>query len=275
MDGFAGVLLDLPFGKKFIWAQKSPQKASVLSALKLPQEAIFLRIEPGEITDREVRKYKLRKVTEGSLLSGQKSPQATRILDISKPETEILAQMKSKTRYNIRLAEKKGVVVKILDNEDILYDLLSKTANRDKGYAPHEKQYYTKMIKDLGRDDVAHIFVAEYKGEFLAAILVSFYGEVATYLHGGFNDSYRNLMAPYLCQWAAIKYAKSKGCKYYDFWGVAVGDDPRDPWAGITRFKEGFGGEKVVSPGAYDLVLNPFWYNSFTILAKLRKMVRH
>ena len=272
----SGIVFDLPFGKKFVWIQKAPSANSKyqIPNTKLPKNVVFIRIEPEAITEREAQKLKLKKVTKGSLLSGQASPKATRVLDISNNEEEILAQMKPKTRYNIRLAEKKGVEVKRLDSEDILYDLLTKTATRDKGYSPHEKPYYTKMVKDLAKNDVAHVFVAEHEGDFLAAILVSFFGEVSTYLHGGFNEQKRNLMAPYLCQWEAIRYAKSKGCKIYDFWGVAETDDPDDSWAGISRFKEGFGGEKVVFPGSYDLVISSFWYNLLTLLARVRHLLR-
>jgi len=272
----SGIVFDLPFGKKFVWVQKGPASISnfEFQISNLPKGTIFIRLEPSVLTETEIKKARLRLVTKGSLLSGQASPKATRVLDISNNEEEILAQMKPKTRYNIRLAEKKGVEVKRLDSEDILYDLLTKTATRDKGYSPHEKPYYTKMVKDLAKNDVAHVFVAEHEGNFLAAILVSFFGEVSTYLHGGFNEQKRNLMAPYLCQWEAIRYAKSKGCKIYDFWGVAETDDPNDSWAGISRFKEGFGGEKVVFPGSYDLVISNLWYNFLSLLAKIRRIAR-
>lgn len=271
-----GIVLNLPLGKKFIWIQKGPRLISnfEFQISNLPKGTVFIRIEPENITEKDKISHKIKKVTGTSLMCGQKSPAATRVLDISQSEEEIMAQMKPKTRYNIRLSEKKGVEVKMLDSEDIFYELLVQTAKRDKGYAPHEKSYYAKMIKDLGKNDVVHIFVAEYQGEFLAAIMVSFFGEVATYLHGGFNESHRNLMAPYLCQWEAIKYAKSKGCKYYDFWGVAESDDAEDPWAGITRFKEGFGGEKVICSGSYDIVLNKFWYNLLTFIARVRKALK-
>lgn len=272
----SGVVYDLPFGKKFISSPKGPDVLNIKEIINnaKPEKPVFVRIEPEKISDDEIKKYGLKKVGAGTLLSGQASPKATRVLDISKSEEEILAAMKPKTRYNIRLAEKKGVTIKMLDSDDILYELLEKTSKRDRGYHPHEKKYYTKMIKELAKNDVAHIFVAEHEGDFLAAILVGFFGEVATYLHGGFDDKKRNLMAPYLCQWEAIKYAKKHGCTLYDFWGVAETDDPKDPWAGITRFKEGFGGEKVIFAGTYDIVLNKFWYNVLTIAAKIKHLVK-
>lgn len=276
VNNCTGLIIDIPLGKKFIWVQKGTILLSI-DKIKLPsdmKDVVFIRLEPEKMTEADVFKYSLKKVEAGSLLSGQSSPRATQILDISKSEEEILTGMKQKTRYNIRLAEKKGVQVKIIDDVDVFYDLLLATAGRDRGYFPHEKEYYLKMIEELGGSDNVHIFVAEKDGEYLAAIMASFFGEIATYLHGGFSEGHRNLMAPYLCQWEAMKYARKKKCMVYDFWGVAENDDPSDPWAGITRFKEGFGGEKVIFPGSYDLVINKFWYNLLTYVAKIRHLIK-
>lgn len=272
---WAGIQIDLPLGQDFLWVEKGPERvdASFITEAK-KSDVTFVRIEPAVLSDAEVKKFNLKPVDKTSLLSGQASPKCTRVLDLTKTEEELLAEMKSKTRYNIRLAEKKDVVVKRLDNEDILFEMLTATSEKNTGFFPHEKNYYTKLIKDLGKNDVAHIYVAEHEGDFLAAILVTFYGKVATYLHGGQSDKKKNLMAPYLCQWTAIKEARDRGCAVYDFWGVAESDDPTDAWAGISRFKEGFGGEKIVFPGSFDLVLKPFWYNCFTLLAKLRKIFK-
>ncbi len=266
------IKIDLPFKKFGLLSQKSPEKFDLNELKKIGKDnnAIFIRVEPKE----NINLKELKKITKKSLLSGQASPKATQILDISGSEDEILKNMKPKTRYNIRLAEKKGVKVKVSDNVDVFYELLEKTAKREKGYSPHIKDYYLKMIKNLKDNNFAHIFIAEHDDEPLAGILVSFYGDTAIYLHGGFNDLKRNFMAPYLCQWEAIKYAKSQGCKYYDFWGVAESNDPLDPWAGITRFKEGFGGEKVIFTGTYDIVINKFWYNILTLGAKIKHMVK-
>lgn len=274
---FLGVEAELSFGKSFVWVQKAPLRISNFEfrISNLSNKVIFVRIEPKSITDKDIKKYNLKKVTHNSLLAGQKSPKKTSVLDISKTEEEILANMKSKTRYNIKLATKKGVTVKMMDDEDILYDLLEKTAKRQKEYNPHPKSYYTKMIKDLSCNDVAKIFVAYTENsEPVAAILISFFGEVATYLHGGFSDKHRNLMAPYLCHMEAIKYAKEKSCKYYDFWGIAETESEDDPWLGITRFKRSFGGEDVEFDGAYDLVISNFWYNLLTVMARVRRIFK-
>lgn len=268
-NGHSAIALGIGFGKKFALATKSDFDLG-----SNQNNLLFIRIEPGTITKERISKYHLKKVTGRSLLSGQKSPVVTRALDISKTEEEILAQMKPKTRYNIRLAQKKGVTVSRTSDADTLYNLLQKTAGRDKGYFPHDKNYYQKMAEVLGSKNLGFVFQAEFENEPLAAIFVTLYGKTAIYLHGGFDDSKKNLMAPYLCQWEAIKYAKKMGCSYYDFWGVAETDSPHDPWAGITRFKEGFGGERIVFPGSYDFVLHPFWYNFLTVMARIKHLIR-
>lgn len=269
----SGISLSLPLKKEFIWIQKGPSKNADIKELiekAKKTEAVFLRIEPENMDEKEAKKYGFKKVTGKTLLSGQKSPKKTLVLDISNEEEEILSQMKQKARYNIRLSERKGVKVEKTDDADTLYELLAKTAMRDKGYAPHERKYYKEMIKSLPEN--TQIFVAKKDGESLAAVLVSFYGEVATYLHGGFSEKHRNLMAPYLCQWEAIREARNRGCKYYDFWGIAETDSEDDPWAGITRFKKGFGGEEVSFAGSYDLILSNFWYNTLLKGAKVKRM---
>jgi lipid II:glycine glycyltransferase (peptidoglycan interpeptide bridge formation enzyme) len=276
IDGGTGIRLGLPFSKEFVWFQKGPfSKIQNLNAkYQNEKELIFIRVEPSDLIVVDIKAGKLLPVTKSSLLSGQASPKATRVLNLTKTEEEILAEMKPKTRYNIRLAEKKGVTVKESANVEVFYEMLTATSGKNTGYFPHEKSYYVALMKQLEPKNLAKIYIAESAGEPLAAIMVTYYGKTATYLHGGQNDKARNLMAPYLCQWVAIKEAKARGCEYYDFWGVAESDDPKDPWAGISRFKEGFGGEKIVTPGSFDLVLKPFWYNILTIAARIKHLVR-
>jgi lipid II:glycine glycyltransferase (peptidoglycan interpeptide bridge formation enzyme) len=272
----SAIELSIPFGKKFLWVQKGPAKlpSQGFEFRNFDKEVVFIRVEPESVTEAQIKTLNLRIVTKKSLLSGQASPKATRVLDLTKTEEELLAEMKPKTRYNIRLAEKKGVTVKRLNNEDILFEMLEATAQKGTGYSPHEKSYYTKLMQDLAKNDAASIFVAEYEGEFLAAIMMTKFGKVATYLHGGQGEVHKNLMAPYLCQWVAIKTAKEAGCELYDFWGVSENDDPTDPWAGISRFKEGFGGQKVIFPGSFDLVIQPFWYSLLTTAATLKHIIK-
>lgn len=265
-----GILVNLPLNKKFIWIQKGPVKADLkeLKMVAKKEGALFVRIEPKQ------KPASGKKVTKNSLLSGQKSPESTAVLDITKTEEELLTGMKPKTRYNIRLAEKKGVTVRAsqeIADIDILFKLLHETAQKNKGFHHFPKSHYEKMFLELAPKGLLKLFIAEYEKEPLCAILISNFGEVTNYLHGGSSEKQKNLMAPYLCQWEAIKDAKANGAKIYDFWGIAATDDPKDDWAGITKFKKGFGVEQIDFVGAYDLPVNNIWYNFLTMLSVIRK----
>ena len=106
--------------------------------------------------------------------------------------------------------------------------------------------------------------MAEYERQIIAANLVNFYGDTATYLHGSSSSKNRQVMAPHLLQWEQIKEAKNRGMKYYDFWGF-----DEDKWPGVSRFKKGFGGEIVEYAGAYDLIWNKLWYQLYNLAKKI------
>lgn len=246
------------------------------------EKTVFLRIEP-ELEDEKLEN-KLTKLgfIKPQLLLNQVSPTDTLILDLGKSEEEILSAMKPKTRYNIRLAEKHKVKVYKSDNIkdfDKFYQLSMETAIRNK-IKILPKIYYKNLLEVLGGENSA-LFVAEYRGKPLAAIIVIFWNNLATYLYGASSGEHRNLMANYLVQWQAIKKAKKVGMKFYDFWGIApainnrlpANNKQQHPWAGVTRFKKGFGGKEVHFVGSWDLIYNKTWYNLFSKLTKLKKIL--
>jgi len=114
------------------------------------------------------------------------------------------------------------------------------------------------------------MFIAELGGKIIAANMVVFFGDTVTYVHGASSNQYRNIMAPHVLQWRQIQAAKKEGYKYYDFWGVAPEGQEKHHWAGITRFKKSFGGKGVSYLGAYDLILDKFWYTLYKVSHKLR-----
>ncbi|MBN2585066.1 peptidoglycan bridge formation glycyltransferase FemA/FemB family protein [Patescibacteria group bacterium] len=194
-------------------------------------------------------------------------PQTNWVLDITAGANNLLTAMKPKTRYNIRLAEKKGVKVVISKNlEDIrIFNQLNKdTATRD-GFTPHSDGYYKKQLEALSKDGGLELLVAYLGQTPVSAILVSFFGNKATYLHGASSNEHRETMANYAIQWAAIQAAQSKGCATYDFGGIDLGGEHPN-WAGITRFKQGFGGSAVEYVGTLELPLSPLWYRFYKIL---------
>lgn len=184
-------------------------------------------------------------------------PQEILVVDISKSENEILARMKSKARYNVRLAEKRGVEVSIERDEASLREFLRmirETAVRN-GIATHPEERYQNFFESFPKETL-ELLVARRGGVTLAAILVSFFGDTATYLHGASSDDDRGSMAPFLLQFFAMKEAKRRGCMRYDLGGVDT-TGKRASLAGVTRFKVGFAETvKTISfPGTYDIVL--------------------
>jgi lipid II:glycine glycyltransferase (peptidoglycan interpeptide bridge formation enzyme) len=192
-------------------------------------------------------------------------PSKTLILDLSQSEDELLKNMHQKTRYNIRLAEKKGVkiVEAGADRFEKFWQLLVSTGDRD-DFNLHGRDYYRAMLKL--ENNFVKLFFAEYQGQPLAGSLIVFFGDTATYIHGGSSNESREIMAPYGLQWQTIKLAKQAGLKYYDFHGI---DETK--WPGVTRFKMGFGGEVVTYPGTFDLVYDAGWYNIYKMVRKVRR----
>jgi len=258
-----GNYLYIPRGP--IFSTKKKENEDLLNKIKrLASEkgAGWVRFEFQEMKDKES--------VPGLVFKSFKNhqPSETLILDLKKSSEEILAGMKQKTRYNIRLAEKKKIEIKAVDSlKDLesFIELVEETAERD-GVNFHDGEYYKKMFQTILRDNL--VLLMAYKNEKpIGGVLVSFFGGVATYLHGASSNEHRNLMANYLLQWEAIKMAKKKGMKKYDFFGIAVNLNKRK-WAGITRFKMGFSSEErpTIFPGCYDLVLRPVRYLIYRIL---------
>lgn len=198
-------------------------------------------------------------------------PPDTVLLDLGKTEAELLAGMKPKWRYNVRLAEKKGVAVEERGAAALsdFYRLYEATSARDR-IALHPRRYYERLFSlaaergagDAHRPDL-RLWVASLEGEDLAAIVTLFRGRRAVYLYGASSDSHRNLMPAYALQWTAIRAAKAAGCSEYDFYGIPPTDAPSHPMAGLYRFKTGFGGAIVHRAGSWDYPLRPLLYEAF------------
>lgn len=203
----------------------------------------------------------------------------TVILDLCQSEDEILAGMKPKWRYNIRLAEKKGVSVSWSgeDQLPIFMQLYRETAQRD-GIAIHSSGYYQKLFEiaaqfnNIFRENRADVrlWIASHEGEVLAGIITLFYRGHAIYLYGASSNVKRNLMPAHALQWAAICAAKKAGCYDYDFFGIPPQDDPNHPMAGLYKFKTGFGGRIVHRAGCYDIPIAILPYRVFMFLEKTR-----
>jgi lipid II:glycine glycyltransferase (peptidoglycan interpeptide bridge formation enzyme) len=204
-------------------------------------------------------------------------PPDTVIVSVKETEDEILSRMKSKTRYNIRLAFRKGIEISRAGIEalDDWYSLYEETASRDK-ITIHSKAYYRKIFELAGEKSETEIipeivmFNAVYRNQILAGIIVAIHGSRATYLYGASSGDHRNLMPSYALQWTAIKYAKENGCTDYDLFGIPPEDDPDHPMSGLYRFKTGFGGRVLHRPGCWDFAFKPIVYGVYRLAESLR-----
>lgn len=187
-------------------------------------------------------------------------PRRTLIVDLSPDEEEILMNMNQKTRYNIRLSSRKGVTVRAWEDISGFCQMISKTASRE-GFGAHSPAYYQRAYELFHPQGLCELFVAEYRSVPLAAIMAFAHGPRAWYLYGASTTRERNRMPTYQLQWEAIRWAKAKGCKSYDLWGVPDADRETleesfttrsDGLWGVYRFKRGFGGDLARSAGAWD-----------------------
>jgi len=226
-------------------------------------EEIFFRFEINE--PLPVLKSTKTKITKSV------QPANTLILNLQATSYDLQSNLHPKTRYNIKLAEKHGVKIEKLNKTHFeeCWPLFLATGERDE-FGLHPKGYYQKMLelKEI------ELWVARNdKNVIIAANLMSFYGDSTTYLHGASAYEHRQIMAPHLLQWTLIQEAKSRGFKYYDFHGIAPEDQPNHPWAGVTRFKKGFGGEVINYPGTYDFIYQPLSYKLYQILRKINRIL--
>ena len=267
-EDFICLAIETPLvaGKKYLYCPRGPlgNKSAALADLKKLESdrgLVFTRMEPQQEMD-------LPKATKDV------QPAHNWILVLDKTEEELLIGMRPKTRYNINLASRKGVIVKEGNKPDLLgfYGLMMETASRNQ-FRLHSQNYYFQMWDSLAPTNMK-LLLAYYQDQLIAGLLMTTFGGTATYLHGGSSQKFKEAMAPYLLHWEAIRLAKNFKCAAYDFGGIAHNDDSADPWVGITRFKKSFGGLEVIYPGAYDLVYSPIWYNVYKNFRNIRKLLR-
>ncbi len=194
------------------------------------------------------------------------------LVDLQEDEEQILARMKSKTRYNIRLSGRKGITVRQGNEKDLanLFQMYANTSVRG-DFTIRNEDYYLSLWRTFlseksqpDIDPIAQPLIAEYDGKPVAGAVIFRFGGRAWYLHGMSLPEHSEKMAPHLIQWEAIRWAKSQGCKVYDMWGAPEVFEESDSMWGVYRFKRGYGGEVVRTMGAWDYPARPFFYRLFT-----------
>ncbi len=205
-------------------------------------------------------------------------PEHTELLGLNKTEDEILSGMKPKCRYNIKVAEKNHIKISWSESGgkalDDFYNMYKSTGVRH-NITYRSKKYFDALLENLGASGYARVYEAVANIDNidtpLAAAIVVHSGSRAIYLFGSSSDEYKNMMAPYLLHWNIIQDARESGYETYDFFGVAPDDNPKHPWAGVTRFKKQWGGYQEDILGSYDLVFSPVKYKAFKLAEKIRR----
>jgi len=255
-----GPVLDLQDHELFLFLLKHVQE------LAKKEQVIFLKIDPDVPAANEDFKGLLKKAGFVSAERGGKfeglQPKFVMRLDINSGEDEIMSKFHHKTRYNIRLAERKGVVIKedcVKNDLRDFYSILVVTAERDK-FLIRSYRYFEIMWEQLVENNLAKLFMAYYEGEPIAGTLAFTIGDKAWYIYGASANRHRDKMPNYLLQWTMIKWAKSLGCTMYDFRGVPGDLSEDNPIYGLYKFKKGFNAVFTEFVGEYDLVYAPVYY---------------
>lgn len=274
----------LPLGFSLAYIPRGPVGSAwdallpELDRLCHAQRAIFLKIEPDLWEDEQDTSVALG-IPPGFRPGAQNiQPPRTLLVDLRGDESIILSRMKQKTRYNIRLALKKGIVVRPIGDIPLFCKLIRITGERDR-FGVHSQAYYQKVYDLFNMRGECELLLAEYQGEPLAALMVFAHGDRAWYFYGASADLHRDRMPTYLLQWEAMRWARQRGCTQYDLWGVPDQDEESleanfnvrsDGLWGVYRFKRGYGGKLRRAAGPWDRVYSPMLYRIYNWIAANR-----
>ena len=239
------------------------------------EKAIFIKIDPDVVKSWGVEEERPSPI--GSKFSKELAQRGWRSsaeqiqfrntveIDLKQSEDKIMAAMKQKTRYNIRLAGRKGIDIKHGSPADFpaIIQMYQETAERD-GFTIRPAAYYLDIWQSFYDANMAHPIIAEYEGEPIAAVVLIKFDQTVIYMYGASTHKERNRMPTYLLQWEAIRWAKEQGADIYDMWGAPSEFEETDQLWGVWRFKKGFNGQVVRHIGAWDYVNKPLWYWLYT-----------
>lgn len=287
-DGLLILERPIPFGKTFLYSPEVSSEPSLLTHLptqieELAEEvdAIFFRLELLiDQRSQEASQWRQALKSKGFVKAFESvQPEDRQVIDLRPGRDAVFAQMTSKGRYNIRLAYKTGVRVRRSTPESlpqdvaIFYNLLSTTSERQK-FAIRPQSYFLSLAQLLYHHNYGRLFVAEYNNQPLAATIITLYHRYASYLYGASTQQDAKVMAPYAMHWEVIQWAIEQGAEWYDLLAIRPASYPEEKsheYDGITKFKERFGGQSCHLLGAWDLPLQPLWYNLFKIAEKVRR----
>jgi len=257
--------------------KSSLPSAEVLKEIEIiakKNKAIFVKFEPNEKADKDGLRKIERLERQVDLREGKSLfTKYSLWLDLTPSEEKMLEKMHPKTRYNIRLAVKKGVEI-VEDGSEMGFEdywkLMEETTKRQ-GFFAHTKGYHQKMWREMKESGMGHLFKAVYQGKVLTTWILFILNDVLYYPYGASSNESREVMASNLMMWEAIRFGKKNNCRLFDMWG-SLGPEPdtKDPWYGFHRFKLGYGSELVEFLGTYDLVVDGGLYKVYGLVDKVR-----
>ena len=274
----------LPLGFKIAYIPKGPVGVnwqdlfSEINEFCKNNQIILLKVEP-DLWEEELSQRK------GDLIDlipdpdEPVQPRRTAIISLSGTEDAWMEKMKQKTRYNIRLAGRKKIIIEQSDNLDAFFEMMKVTGERD-GFGVHSYDYYKRTLELFTEEGKAALLMARYESQLLAGLIVLARGSRAWYLHGASNNEERNRMPTYLLQWEAMHWAAAQGCKEYDLWGVPDTDlenlenefeNRSDGLWGVYRFKRGFGVDIKRTAGSWIKIYKPLLYKLYRYYLQLRR----
>jgi lipid II:glycine glycyltransferase (peptidoglycan interpeptide bridge formation enzyme) len=259
----------------------SKEMLDKLQEIGKKEKCIFIQLEPNIL-----KNHKSSIINHKSLVPSAHPlfTKYTFILDLTKSEEELLKGMHPKTRYNIKLAQKHGVET-IKDNSNEAFETylkLTRETTKRQGFYAHSENYHRIMWKTLPHKIInhkssiinqlsSHLLLTKYQGKTLVAWIVFVFQDTLYYPYGASSSEHRETMASNLMMWEVIRFGKKLGLKKFDMWGaLGPNPNPKDPWYGFHRFKQGYGGELVEFVGSYDLIINSMLYRLYKIADKIR-----
>jgi lipid II:glycine glycyltransferase (peptidoglycan interpeptide bridge formation enzyme) len=273
-------VLYVPKGPALDWtnAQARAQVLAELEALARRRRALFIKIDPDVYYPEDAPAFARRPACAPAvaevladrrwrLSTEQIQFRNTVLLDLEHTEEELLAGMKQKTRYNVRLAQRRGVTIRRGSVEDLelFYELYQQTAERDR-FLIRPADYYTDVWQSFLDRGLAHLLLAGVQSETVAGLLLFTFGSEAWYLYGASSDRHREDMPNQLLQWEACRTAQAAGCRLYDLWGAPDRLEETDPMWGVYQFKLGLGGQLARGLGAWDYPSRTLGYWFYTVV---------
>lgn len=271
-----GKYLTVPAGPIIDWSKKIVVTAFTdeIKKIAIQERCVFIRVRPQLLeSSNTTQAFKnLGFIPAPTHLHAQLTSQ----LDITKTEEELMVNMRKATRYEIKKAEKIGVKVTASTDSKLLknfYDLQIETSKRQ-GFVPFSYTFLKNQFEVFAKNNFALLYTAEFEKKVLAEAFIIFYGNEAVYHYGASTDAGRKYPGAYLIQWEAIREAKRRNIKRYNFWGVSPVGNNTHRFAGLSLFKRGFGGEDVSYLPAHDLVINKPWYFLNSLVENVREKMR-